>query len=458
MDLSKIKNIHIIGIEGSGTSALAGVLYLMGKNVRGSDEGDHFYYDVLKSRGIEVFHKFDKNHITSDLDLVIYSTAHTDNEEYQEVKSKNLRIMSYPEALAVIFNQKKGISVCGTHGKTTTSAWLAFLFEKSGLSPTAIIGSKVPQFSGGSLVGKSDYFILESDEYQNKLKHYNPKIVLLNNIEYDHPDFFPNEDTYLQAFIDFIAKIPKKGCLVANFDDPNIAKIANVNCLGKVISYGLSGEYNFSASGIETRNGKQYFRVKMDGEDLGEFSTQLLGKHNVYNALAIIATCIENDIELLDIRNYLEEFAGTARRAQVMGTFRGATIIDDYAHHPTEIKTTLEGLKAAYPDKNMICVFHPHTFSRTEALLDDFAKSFEAANSVIVLDIYSSAREKEGNITSKDLVDKIIKSNGGKGEVLNIATIEDCKDYLSDKLGRDDVLVLMGAGDVYKVGEGLLDI
>lgn len=458
MDLSKIKKVYIIGIEGAGTSAFARILFDMGFNVTGSDEGDHNYNDVLEARGIKVFHKFDEKNLTKDIDLFVYSTANKPetNPELKKVLEDDKKVLSYPEALALIFNQSYGIAVCGSHGKTTTTGWLTYVLENSGKSPKAIIGSKVPQFSGNSLLGKSDLFVLEADEYQNKLKYYSPKAVILNNIDYDHPDFFKTPEDYEEVFIQFIQKITKKGFLVANFDDPIIAKFARVNCKGRIIGYGVENkEADILAYDLGHEVGLQFFKVKMKDDegysDLGEFRIKLSGLHNIYNALAVIAAAIELGVELKDIRGALGEFTGTARRMQVMGEFRGATIIDDYAHHPTEIRATLSGARQVYGEKKIIAVFHPHTFTRTKALLDDFAQSFKDADEVIILDIYGSAREEQGGVHSKDLIDKI------KGqEVKYIPTLDEVEKYLREHVERNDVVLLMGAGDVFRVGEKLV--
>lgn len=478
MDLSNIKKVYIIGIEGAGTSAFARILFDMGFYVTGSDEGDHNYNDVLEVRGIKVFHKFDEKNLTKDIDLFVYSTANKPetNPELKKVLEDGKKVLSYPEALALIFNQNYGIAVCGSHGKTTTTGWLAYVLEKSGESPKAIIGSKVPQFSGNSLLGKSDLFVLEADEYQNKLKHYSPKAVVLNNIDYDHPDFFKTPEDYENVFIEFIKKISKKGFLVANFDDPIVAKFARVNCRGKVIGFGINNqEADILAYDIKYEAGYQFFKVKLKEEEetrlrsqgelqrsedeLGQFKIKLSGLHNIYNALAVIATSIELEVDLKDIRGALGEFAGTARRMQVLGEFRGATIIDDYAHHPTEIRATLSGARQIYGNRKIIAVFHPHTFTRTKALLDDFARSFKDADEVIVLDIYGSAREAQGGVHSKDLVDQLkIKKYELKIEqdIKYIPTLDEVEKYLREHVERNDVVLLMGAGDVFRVGEKLV--
>jgi UDP-N-acetylmuramate--alanine ligase len=503
MDLTKIKKIYMIGVKGVGMTMLAQYFSALGVEVVGSDTDEKFMTDkALKKAGVKVIEKFDDKNIPADADLIVYSTSYNreNNVEVAAVinppkphpipllrkergKSKvgKVRALTYAEALGGVFNQKYGVAVVGSHGKTTTTAWLGFVMEKAGLSPSAMVGSFVPQFDGLSLAGKSDYLVVEADEYQNKLQFFNPKGVLLNNIDYDHPDFFPTEEEYKNVFIEFIKKIPKAGFLIANFDDPIIRKVANVNCKGKVISYAINEAGDYVAYDIKEQGGRQYFKVKLGvGDDideddyfgennLGDFSVGLSGKHNISNALAVIAACIEFGIELVDIRKYLSEFTGTARRMEAMGEFHGATIIDDYAHHPTEIKATLEGARQTYKDKKIIVVFHPHTFTRTKALLDDFAKSFGDADEVIVLDIYGSAREKQarlrdatarqGGVHSRDLVAAIKKQENKKAikqEIKYISTLKECEEYLRKNIERGDVVILMGAGDVFRIGENLV--
>ena len=268
MDLEKIKNIYMIGIKGVGMTMLAQFLAEKGYIISGSDTDEKFMTDeVLKSEEIEVFEGFSVNNIPEDVDLIIYSTAYKKetNVEVAKVLDGKIKVLTYAEVLGEIFNQMHGIAVTGTHGKTTTTAWLGYVLMKVDFEPNVLVGSCVEQFNGASITGKSNYLVIEADEYQNKLKYYNPKIVLLNNIEHDHHDFYPTFESYLQAFVDFISKIPKKGCLVANFDDSNIAKIANVNCKAKIISYAIKdNEADLIAYDIQVKNNKQYFKVKLD--------------------------------------------------------------------------------------------------------------------------------------------------------------------------------------------------
>ncbi|MCX6796494.1 MAG: UDP-N-acetylmuramate--L-alanine ligase, partial [Candidatus Falkowbacteria bacterium] len=444
MDLNKLKKVYLIGIKGVGMTMLAQFLAAKGITIVGSDTKEKFMTDqVLAKVGVQVREGFSANNLPADAGLIIYSTAYNENTnvEVKQAKAGKIAVLSYAEALGQILNNYYGIAVAGSHGKTTTTAWLGFIMQAAGLRPNVLVGANVPQFGGSALIGTSDYFVVETDEYQNKLKYFNPRAVLLNNIDYDHPDFFPTTADYIQTFIDFIAKIPSKGFLVANFDDPIVQKIVSVNCRCKVISYGIKEAADYVAYGIKFFNGQQYFKVKIGIEDeineddviqtkeLGDFTIQLAGRHNILNALAVIATAIELNIDLAVIRKYLEEFSGTARRMEKLGEYNGATIIDDYAHHPTEIMATLAGARELYPKNKLVVVFHPHTYTRTKALLDDFAKSFGNADELIVIDIYGSAREEQGGVSSLDLVNKIKEVNK-KINVQYIPTQKEVEKYL----------------------------
>ena len=488
-------------------AALGQYLSEKGFEVSGSDMPEDYSTtsETLKNSNIKVINGFDENNIPADVDLIIYSTAYNAERNVEVKKAlerKKAKVMTYPEALGAVFNASYGIAVAGSHGKTTTTAWLGFLVREAGLEPNAIVGTYVSQFGGNSLTGNSDYLIVEVDEYQNKFQYYSPRAMLLNNIDYDHPDFFKTPADYEAVFIEFIKKIPKKGFLIANFDDPIIKKTARVNCLAKIISYGLADETaDYFAYDIRKQEGVQYFKVRArfngdsDGaeqaepamagkvgmsenlpvgdsnerEELGDFCVSLAGKHSIYNALAVIAASVELGIELHVIREHLGEFKGTSRRMEYLGEYNGALIFDDYAHHPTEIKTTLEGLRETYPDKKIITVFHPHTFTRTKALLQEFATCFRSTDELLILDIYGSAREVQGGIHSTDLVKKIEEENmkasaenswadgsSSRQEIKYIPTLEECENYLKGGLDRNEVCVLMGAGDVFRIGQNLL--
>ncbi len=479
MDLSRIKKAYLIGIKGVGMTMLAQFLAEQGIKVTGSDVAETFMTDaILKRLDIGLFEGFSESNVPADADLIIYSTAYNSktNPEVAKAVISKTRTVPYAVALGEIFNSKYGVAVVGSHGKTTTTAWLGYVLEQSGQSPNVLVGANVPQFGGASLVSRSDLMVIEADEYQNKLQYFQPRGVLLNNIDYDHPDYFATVESYEQAFIDFIKKIPKKGFLVANYDDPAISKFAAVNCHGRVISYAIEAEADYQASDLRVANGRQYFKVRMadsDDEptfadikmeqdhrqaasDLGDFSISLLGKHNVSNALAVIAAAIELEVPLLDIRRYLGEFTGTSRRLEKMGEFRGVPIYDDYAHHPTEIRATIQAIRQRHPGERLVTVFHPHTFTRTKGLLADFAAAFPGVDDLVILDIYGSAREQQGGVSSQDLIALIEEREDAPAKVSHQPMLEDAEKYLRSVVRKGDVVLLMGAGDVFRVGENLV--
>lgn len=453
--------IYIISIEGAGTSALAVIYKKMGWNVSGSDEGDHFYGDILKKNRIKVFGTYNAKNIPKDVTKVVYSTSvKEDNPEIIAARDRKIPLLSYPEALAEIFNQKIGIAVCGTHGKTTTTAILANTFKELGLKPSALVGSKVKNWGGNSLAGSGDYFIIEADEYQNKLGKYKPWAVILTSIDYDHPDFFKNFQEYKQVFIDFVKKIPRHGLLIYCNDDADVIEVAKEAGCQK-ISYGFSEgsmckieNFEFQINNFQINNSvSQTFEVFFKENFFGKFKIGLAGKHNVLNTAAVIAFCHKLNIGGTKVAEALKVFAGTSRRFEYVGENRGAFLIDDYAHHPREIQTTLKAAKNIFPQRRIVTVFHPHSFSRTEALMSEFAQSFDNTDSVIVLDIYGSVREKAGNVNSQDLVRSINKYNPGKAQY--IPTIEEAIDFLKEQMDQKDLIISMGAGDVWRVTHGL---
>ena len=444
----KIKKIYIVGIKGSGVVSFAEIFHAGKKIVVGSDTDEIFFTDeTLKRLGINYYEGFDEQNIKNEepIDLVIFSSAYNseNNPELKYAKENNLKTISYPELVSLYVKKHFGIAVCGTHGKTTTTAMLALAMKNAEADPTAIVGSKVRQLKSNVLVGKGEYFVVEADEYQNKLALYDPTGVVLTSIDYDHPDYFASMEDYLKVFKEFIERIPKHGFLVAWGEDANVVEIAKkARC--RIILYGFFEDdelmYNLKNE-FQERN-VEFVKVPQ------ELSLMIPGSHNVLNATASFAVCKYLKLDEDKALASLNEFRGTARRFELMGNSNGAMLIDDYAHHPVEIKTTLKAIKEKYPQKKIVCVFHPHTYSRTKALLDEFSQSFDDADEVIVLDIYGSAREQAGTVHSNDLVEKIKKF---KDNVEYIPTIEECYAYLKDRIDEKNVVVTMGAGNVWEL-------
>jgi len=467
MRKAKGKNIYMIGIKGVGMTMLAQFLAESGARVSGSDIADVFLTDrVLREEKIPVKSPFDPKNIPAKIDLIIHSSAFSpeNNCELAWIAKQpgifsKTEVASYAPALAQQFNRLYGIAVCGSHGKTTTSAWLGYVLLSAGLDPNVLVGSRAPQLGGSARRGRSRLMVAEVDEYQNKLRYFAPQGILLNNIDFDHPDFFKDRAAYRRVFADFIKRLPRRGWLVLNGEDEEIAKIRRA-CPAKAISYGLArsagpSNYDYLASDIKADsrgqsfllNGRRRLRIALPGE------------HNVLNALAVVAASRRLGVSWDKLIPALADFQGTDRRGQILGRYRGALIIDDYAHHPTEIRSTLAGIRSRYPKKRLITVFHPHTYTRTRALFKEFAASFSLSDALIILDIYGSAREKQGGVSSAQLLEAVRKHNqkrGVKQGLKHIASLAGAARYLSARLGADDLLLLMGAGDVFRVGEALL--
>jgi len=473
--LFKKQNIYCLGIKGVGLTMLAQFLTKQGHQVSGSDISDVFLTDkVLRASKIKVKTPFAVTNIPAQLDVIIYSSAYNEknNVEMKFIadnpeRFKNIKLLPYAVALAEVFNNHDGVAVCGSHGKTTTAAWLGYVLWKAGKKPNVLVGSRVPQFAGSGLSGTSSYLLAEVDEYQNKLQYFQPQGVVLNNIDYDHPDFFKTKAAYRQVFTDFLKKVPPLGFLVINNSDQEIKKIRKY-CRGKIISYEIATENknyssgvsaNYVATDLKSLGVYQSFRLIYNKKDLDIFKISLLGRHNIANALAVIAAAREMKVPYDLIKKHLVSFKGTERRTQILGTYKGATIIDDYAHHPTEIKATLAGLRSRYPKRRLRAVFHPHTFTRTKALFQDFVSSFSEVDELIILDIYGSAREKQGGVSSRELALAITKFNqlhNIKQAIHYIPRIPQVVTYLRSHLVNEDILLLIGAGDVFRVAENLL--
>jgi len=455
IDFSKIRKVYVIGIKGSGIIGVVEMLHSMGIEITGSDVSEKFFTDeILKKLKIRYKERFSLGNIPKDADLIIYSTAYNENNnlEFKRAKDLGMPMISYPEMLAYLFNQKYGIAVCGTHGKTTTSAWLANSLKEIGLKPQAIIGSKVKNWGGNALNGNGQYFIAEADEYQDKLSLYDPKGAIFTSCDWDHPDYFQDYEAYKNTFRRFVSRIPRGGFLIVWGDSTDTLEVAD-DAVCNVFSYGFSEDCDYQIANYQSLVQSQKFEILYREEKIGQFEVPLMGKHNALNAAAVIAVCHRLDLDMNDTAEAMKKFQGTARRFEYIGQRKGAVLIDDYGHHPEELKVTLKAARDIYPEKDIWAVFSPHTFTRTKALLSEFAQSFSDADKVIVLDIYGSAREAQGGVHSEDLVKLINKFDRGKAEY--VPTIKEAVKNLKNKIGPDDVVISIGAGDVWEVTEKL---
>lgn len=462
MAFPKHQRWHFIGIKGAGMTALAELLQGLGKRITGSDTTEVFYTDAILERLHIPVTAFDPARIPAMTEAFVYSTAYTtaNNAELAQAKASGKLVLSYPEALGELTKDKMTIAVCGTHGKTTTSALLAEVLRSAGTDPSAIIGSEIRSWGGSALAGRGNWFVIEADEYQNKLSLYHPLGVILTSVDWDHPDFFPGVAEYEQTFADFLARVPRHGFVVVAGDHARAALLTESLAVTRYTYGFLEGNtvraVNHRVLPEDERSGGalQEFSVEYQGQELGPFHLQLAGKHNVENALAVIAVALHLKLDMVLISAGLAGFSGTKRRFEYIGERSGALIYDDYAHHPAEIQATLRAFHDLYPKKRLFVIFHPHTFTRTRALLEEFATSFELAEGVVVLDIYGSAREVQGGVSARDLVDRINHYTPDK------AAYASDRQALIPTIARDmqanDVIITMGAGDVWQIATALL--
>lgn len=447
------KKIHFVGIKGSGMSALAQFFSERGVHVCGSDVSDEFPIDALLRDEHIFVEEFSTEHITLDFDVVIYSTAWQKQEEVSRAREFKIPTISYPEAIAGIFNPHKGIAICGSHGKSTTTAWLGYVLSELGKDPSVIVGSKVIQWNRNMRTGTSDLFVLEADEYQDKLSLYHPWSIILTNVDYDHPDFFKTKESYSETFSRFCKKV-SKGFLVACWDGMGVRTALRDIPPEKIIRYGFDASYEYSIGKYIVSDGKASFTIAKHGQDVLSLVSPLPGKQNAVNALAVYAFCdIAGYGTPEQIGSALGSFQGIARRFEYKGMYKNISIIDDYAHHPTEISATLAAARDMYPGKKIWCVFSPHTFSRTETFKDAFARSFLLADMTLILDIFSSAREETGTFSSADLV-ALIEEQGGHARCTK--DIDGVVSVVREHIRDIDILLTLGADEVWKVWKKLL--
>ncbi|MDP4158996.1 MAG: UDP-N-acetylmuramate--L-alanine ligase [Bacillota bacterium] len=442
-------HIHFVGIKGTGMSALAQIsAQIEDATITGSDVEESFYTDsVLKRAQIPVL-SFSPSNV-ENADLVVASAAYTNQHpEISRARELNIPVLTYPQYLGRLLSKKRGISVSGTHGKTTTTAMIGLVLLQAGLDPSIVVGSDVPSIGGNAHSGKGEFFLAESCEYRRHFLNYSPEHLIITNIEFDHPDYFADIEDVVSAFTELAKKIPAHGNIYVWAEDPHREAIKGT---APITTFGLSESADVRATEIVFKDEGSTMKVILKGEYVGNLNLHVAGRHNILNALATIALCHEIGIPIPEILTSLSLFNGTKRRFEHLGSnTNGAMIVDDYAHHPTEIRTTLEGARLSFPERRIRAVFQPHTFSRTEKLLQEFSQAFQAADEVVIADIFASAREQEHHTISSSTLAELIQQQGIQARY--IGTLDDIKLYLAQTLAPEDLVLTLGAGDIYKVG------
>ena len=454
-DLSELQDgarIHFIGIGGISMSGLAQILLKNGFCVTGSDRDKSHITEKLETLGAKVYIGHDKQQVEG-ANLVVHTAAvHEDNPEMQEAVRLGIRRIDRAECLGAIMKRyRHAVGVAGTHGKTTTTSMLAHALIHAGGDPTISLGGELDLIGGNIRTGSSDVFVTEACEYTNSFLKFYPTIALITNIEEDHLDFFSGIEEIKESFRRFALLTKETGCVVACGSDQNVRQaLAGTNC--DISTYGIGGGYDYSAEHITYQAGFPAFDVVKHGETICHIALNVPGEHNILNALATIAVCDHMGVSCELAARGIETFHGTHRRFERKGEYHGAVVIDDYAHHPTEIQATLRAADT-FSHHKLWCVFQPHTYTRTKTLWNDFVVSFDEADELILTDIYAAREKFDGVTRAEDLAQEIAK-RGVK--VRYIKDFADIVDLLKRELKENDMVFTMGAGNVVEIGEALI--
>lgn len=449
-------HVHFTGIGGISMSGLAEILLNAGFTISGSDSSRSALTERLENLGASIHYGQRAENIKNDIDVVVYTAAvHPDNPEFAAAVSAGIPMLTRAELLGQIMcNYRTAIAVAGTHGKTTTTSMLSTLLLEAGKDPTITVGGILPEIGGNIRVGSSDTFLTEACEYTNSYLSFHPTVSIILNIEEDHMDFFKDLSDIRSSFHRFAGLLPEDGLLVLNGEISAPEEITE-GVRAKIVTYGLTGKEDYSTRAESITyddRGCASFVLYHGKESIGPVTLNVPGIHNVSNALAALAAALELGVGFGDAVSGLSAFHGTQRRFQYKGERNGVTIIDDYAHHPTEIRATLT-TAAHYPHRELWCVFQPHTYTRTQAFLKDFAQALSLADHVVLTDIYAAREQNTIGISSLDL-QKELRQLGA--DCSYFSSFEEVEKFLQKKCMHGDLLITMGAGDVLKIGENLL--
>ncbi|MDI7274788.1 MAG: UDP-N-acetylmuramate--L-alanine ligase [Anaerolineae bacterium] len=448
-------HIHIVGIGGSGMSAIARVLLERGSyRISGSDQSLSEVGRGLASLGAQVFEGHRAGQVRDADVLFISSAIPEDNVEVQEARARGIPVIRRPQVLSWLTGGLETIAVAGTHGKTTTTAMISSILLRAGFDPSFIVGGVVAGLGTNARAGRGSHFVIEADEYDRTFLALRPTIAVVTSVEMDHPDCYPTYADVQAAFAAYLERVRPGGCAIACADDPGAsALLTSVPSGRRTVRYGLGRGCDLWGQRIEASPLGHEFDLVIAGERGGRFSLQVPGLHNVRNALAALSVARELGVPVEVAREALASYRGVARRFELKGEAAGVTVIDDYAHHPTEIRATLAAARARYDARTIWAVFQPHTFSRTQALLDEYRHSFEDADHVLITPIYAARERDDQSVSSADLV-----RGAAHKDMRCVPNLEAATQELVRGLRAGDVLVTMGAGDSFRVSEGVLSI
>jgi len=436
-------------------SAVANILINQGCIVYGSDTQASPLTSNLEKMGAKINTKQDGSSLKSETDMVVVSAAISeDNPDLKAARRMGIKIVKYSQILGSLMKDKHGIAISGTHGKTTTTAMVSTILKTAGLDPSYVIGGVVPAIGGNAHLGKGDLFVAEACEYDESFLNLSPQIGIITNIEEDHLDYYNSIDDIINAFGNFASIISQNGLVVAKDHDSNIAAaLQKAKC--KVERYSLNNSSDWWGELLPSGNGKNQFKIFRKNDHFGDFSLKIPGAHNVLNAIAATAVCSSIGVDKNSIKTALESFCGANRRFQIIGTKNDISVIDDYAHHPTEVRVTLKAARELYPNKRIWCVFQPHQHSRTRFFMKEFAKSFQHADKVILAQIYA-ARDSDSEVSEMNSINLYEDTLKAGKDVQYVPQLCDIVNLLSLQVKPGDVVITMGAGNVGKVAYDLV--
>jgi UDP-N-acetylmuramate--alanine ligase len=450
--LRKIRRIHFVGIGGAGMSGIAEVLFNQGYQITGSDLKMSPVTERLMKLGAQILIGHQAENV-GDADVVVFSTAvRADNPELVEAKQRQIPVIPRAEMLAELMRLKYSVAVAGSHGKTTTTSMISTVLAQAGLDPTIVVGGRLRAIDSHAKLGSGDFIVAEADESDKSFLKLSPTFAVVTNIDLEHLDSYRDLDDILDCFAQFVNRVPFYGSVIVCLDDPNVQAIIP-RITRKIISYGLTSQADVSAVDINLSGCFNVsFTARWKGQPLGRINLGVSGTHNVHNALAAVAVGLDLDIAPDTIARALEEFRGVDRRFQVKGEVNEVLVVDDYGHHPTEIKATLSTARLC--GRRIVTLFQPHRYTRTKFLLDEFARAFYDADVLLVADIYAASEDPIPGITSEVLVEKI-KSFGHK-DARYVGSVDEAAEQLGAVVRPGDLVLTLGAGNIYHAGEKLI--
>lgn len=453
----KYQHIHFVGIGGIGMSGIAEVLLNLGYRVSGSDARRSSITDRLESLGASVFEGHNAANVEGAQVVVTSTAVRADNPEVVEAVRKQVPVIPRAEMLAELMRLKYGIAIAGSHGKTTTTSMVATVLDRAGVDPTIVVGGRVNTLGSNAKLGRGDFMVVEADESDKSFLKLSPTIAVVTNIDLEHLDFYSGIEEIRACFVEFVNKVPFYGSVIICLDDPNIQMIIP-QITRRVITYGMRAHAEIAASDVKVlrENFGSEFTVRRKGEELGRIKLNVPGEHNVCNALAAVAVALDLEVDFAKIAEGLEAFTGAGRRFEIKGLIpdggKGILVVDDYGHHPTEIRATLAAAKTS--GRRLVVLFQPHRYSRTAALHEEFARSFYDAEVVLLSDIYAASEDPIPGVTAQALAEEIEKF--GHRNVKYIGGIENGTQALLDAAQPGDLVMTLGAGSVWRAGEEFL--